>query len=83
MPAVPQYGDVTDFVPRFRQMAAEAGRDPASLPVTVWGVSEDAGRLSRCRELGIARVVVSLPSAAADEILPMLDRWAGLIDGVR
>ena len=79
----PQYGDVTDFVPRFRQMAAEAGRDPASLPVTVWGVSEDAGRLSRCRELGIARVVVSLPSAAADEILPMLDRWAGLIDGVR
>ena len=79
----PQYGDVTDFVPRFRQMAAEAGRDPASLPVTVWGVSEDAGQLSRCRELGIARVVVSLPSAAADEILPMLDRWAGLIDGVR
>jgi probable F420-dependent oxidoreductase len=79
----PQYGDVTDFVPRFRQMAAEAGRDPASLPVTVWGVSEDAGRLSRCRELGVARVVVSLPSAAADEILPMLDRWAGLIDGVR
>ena len=79
----PQYGDVTDFVPRFRQMAAEAGRDPASLPVTVWGVSEDAGQLSRCRELGIARVVVSLPSAASDEILPMLDRWAGLIDGVR
>jgi hypothetical protein len=26
---------------------------------------------------------VSLPSAPADEILPMLDRWAGLIDGVR
>jgi probable F420-dependent oxidoreductase len=79
----PQYGDVTDFVPRFRQMAAEAGRDPASLPVTVWGVSEDAGRLDRCRELGIARVVVSLPSAAADEILPILDRWAGLIERVR
>jgi probable F420-dependent oxidoreductase len=31
----PQYGDVTDFVPRFRQMAAEAGREPGSVPVTV------------------------------------------------
>src|SRR5438270_8785698 len=27
----PQYEDVTDFLPQFRQMAAEAGRDPASV----------------------------------------------------
>jgi len=33
----PQYEDVTDFLPQFRQMAAEAGRDPAEVPVTVWG----------------------------------------------
>ena len=79
----PQYGDVTDFVPRFRQMAAEAGREPAALPVTVWGVSDDAGRLDRCRELGIARIVVSLPSAATDEILPILDHWARLIERFR
>jgi len=76
----PQYGDVTDFVPRFRQMAAEAGRDPAFLPVTVWGVSEDAGRLDHCHELSVRRAVVSLPSAGADEILPILDRWARLIE---
>ena len=24
------------FLPQFREMATEAGRDPASLPVTVW-----------------------------------------------
>jgi hypothetical protein len=75
----PQYGDVTEFLPRFRQMAAEAGRDPGSVPVTVWGLSEDVGRLERCRELGVARVVVSLPSAGSNEILPILDRWAALI----
>jgi alkanesulfonate monooxygenase SsuD/methylene tetrahydromethanopterin reductase-like flavin-dependent oxidoreductase (luciferase family) len=75
----PQYGDVTDFLPRFRQMAAEAGRDPQSVPVTVWGVSEDQGTLSRYRDLGVARVVVSLESAVAGEILPVLDRWAQLI----
>src|SRR6201984_2384648 len=27
----PQYGNVTDFMPRFRQMAAEAGRAPGSV----------------------------------------------------
>jgi len=75
----PQYEDVTDFLPQFRQMAAEAGRDPASVPITVWGVGEDLGRLQRYRDLGVARVVVSLPSEAAEKILPRLDRWAALI----
>ena len=75
----PQYEDVTDFLPHFRQMAAEAGRDPASVPITVWGVGEDLGRLQRYRDLGVARVVVSLPSEAAEKILPRLDRWAALI----
>jgi probable F420-dependent oxidoreductase len=58
----PQYGDVTEFLPRFRQMATEAGRDLAAVPVTVWGVAEDAGRRRRYGDLGVARVVVSLPS---------------------
>jgi probable F420-dependent oxidoreductase len=75
----PQYGDVAEFLPRFRQMAAEAGRDPSSVPVTLFGVSEDLDRLRRYHDLSVARVVVSLPSAGADEILPVLDRWAELI----
>ena len=60
-------------------MAAEAGRDPATVPVTVWGVPEDQDRLRRHRDAGIARVVVSLNSAPANEILRGLDRWAELI----
>src|SRR5947199_1668833 len=36
----PQYEDVTDFLPQFRQMAAEAGRDPATLPITAGAVAE-------------------------------------------
>src|SRR6202047_2299923 len=30
-------GDPAEYMPRFRQMAAEAGRDPDSLPVTIGG----------------------------------------------
>ena len=75
----PQYSDVTDFLPQFRQMAAEAGRSPDAVPVTVFGAPEDPDRLHLYRDREIARAVVSLPSAGADEILPVLDRWAELI----
>ena len=75
----PQYGDVTDFLPHFRQMAAETGRDLAAVPVTVWGAGEDYDRLRRYQDQGIARVVVSLPPEPADQTLPALDRWAELI----
>ncbi len=75
----PQYEDVTDFLPHFRQMAAEAGRDLASVPVTVWGIPPDHDRLRRYEEQGVARGVVQLAAEKADTILPILDRWAGLI----
>ncbi|MCA8927467.1 MAG: LLM class F420-dependent oxidoreductase [Alphaproteobacteria bacterium] len=70
--------DVLDQLPRFRQMAAEAGREPDSLPVSVFGAGEDADMLKRYRDAGIARVVFSLDSAKADAILPVLDRIAAL-----
>jgi alkanesulfonate monooxygenase SsuD/methylene tetrahydromethanopterin reductase-like flavin-dependent oxidoreductase (luciferase family) len=78
----PQYGDVNDFLPRFRQMAAEAGREPEWVPVTVWGAAHDLDLLKRHRDLGIARVVVSVPSAPAGELLAILDRWAELRERV-
>jgi hypothetical protein len=60
-------------------MAAEAGRDPAEVPVTVWGAPVNADRLQRYRDQAVARVVVSLPSEPAAKTLPRLDRWAELI----
>ncbi len=75
----PQYADVRTLLPKFREMAAEASRDPASVPVTIWGGKEDLDLLKRDRDDGVARVVISLDSAKADTILPELDRWATLI----
>jgi probable F420-dependent oxidoreductase len=76
-------GDIEQTLPRFRQMLSEAGRDPQSVPVTLFGATEDAERLVRYRDLGIARVVVMLPSVETDQMLPMLDRWAALIERTR
>jgi probable F420-dependent oxidoreductase len=75
----PQYADDTEFLPQFRRMATDAGRDPATIPVTIFGAPEGLDRIKRYRDQGIARVVVSLPSAKGDAILPVLDRWAELI----
>jgi len=75
----PQYEDVTDFMPQFRAMAAEAGRDLATCPVTVWGVQPDIDRVRRYIDQGIARGVVQLKAEKADTILPLLDTWAGII----
>ncbi len=72
----PEYGDVSDFLPQFRKMATEAGRDPASLPVTMFRVVEELDRLRHYRDIGIARVVITLPSAGANEVMPIIDRWA-------
>ena len=74
-----QYGDVFDYVPKFRAMLTEAGRDAAAFPISLFGSTEDADTLKRYRDLGIVRVVISLPAAKEDVLLPLLDRWTTLI----
>jgi probable F420-dependent oxidoreductase len=73
------YADVGEFLPQFRQMAIEAGRDPASLPVTIFRVEDDLDRIRHYRDIGVTRVVISVPAAKEDEVLPLLDRWTALI----
>jgi probable F420-dependent oxidoreductase len=55
------YADVTEFLPQFQQMARDAGRDPAAIPVTIFGAPENLDRLKRYGDQGIARAVVTLP----------------------
>ncbi len=79
----PNYEDVTAFLPEFRKLAEAAGRDPATLPVTIFSAPEDLATLRRYRDVGVVRAVVSLPSEHADSVLPILDRWAKLIPQIR
>jgi len=70
--------DGIEVLDKFRAMAREAGRDPASLSISTFRVRDDLERLKRYRELGIDRVVFSLPAENDDKIMPILDRWAEL-----
>ncbi|WIM14424.1 LLM class F420-dependent oxidoreductase [Enhydrobacter sp.] len=67
--------DGVGILDRFRDMAKEAGRDPASLPISLFRVPDRIERLRQYRDLGIDRVVFSLPAEKEDKILPILDRW--------
>jgi probable F420-dependent oxidoreductase len=71
--------DPLDALEQFRQMARDAGRDPQSLPITLFNPAEDPDQLARYRDMGVARVVVMLLSEPSDKILPILDRWTPLI----
>ena len=70
--------DGVGVIEQFHAMAREAGRDPASLPITLFRVPPDIERLRLYRRLGIDRVVFSLPAEPAPAIEPILDRWAEL-----
>ena len=59
-----------------RLLAGEAGRDVP--PVTVFAVDHDPSVLEAHLQAGVERCVFNLPTAPADEVLPVLDRLATL-----
>jgi len=70
-------------IPAFRRMAEEAGRDPATLSISVWGRQPNMEEIEGYEALGVERVCTSLESAKEDDILPVLDRWAPLIERLK
>ncbi|HEX3574829.1 MAG TPA: LLM class F420-dependent oxidoreductase [Rhodopila sp.] len=73
-----EHDGVGVVIQKFRDMAVEAGREPASLPITIFRVPDDLAKLRFCQEVGIDRVVFSLPAEKEDTILPILDRWVAV-----
>jgi probable F420-dependent oxidoreductase len=71
--------DGVESIHKFRKMAADAGRDPASLPISIFRTPDSLDRLKLCQDVGIDRVVFSLPAEKEDKIMPILDRWSELM----
>ena len=67
---------LSDRIAELNRMAADAGRD--RIPVTVFGGSPRPEIVRHYAEAGVERCVFWLPPAPADEVLPVLDRHAGL-----
>jgi probable F420-dependent oxidoreductase len=72
-------GDISEVLPKFRDMAQQAGRDPASIEITLFGLGADLDRIKRFAETGITRVVPMFPAEKADKVLPLIDRWTEIM----
>jgi probable F420-dependent oxidoreductase len=71
--------DPAESMTRLRNAADAAGRDMASLSVTVFGTPAKAEVLECYVAAGIDRALFPLPSADRDTILGMLDDYAKLL----
>ena len=82
-----KYGDEFEFIPKFHEMLAAAGRDRTSCPITICLYPEELdafapdqlGALARYEALGVTRVIVGLNPEKSEAVLPVLDRWAAFL----
>ncbi len=65
--------------PSAADAAAEAGRDPDTLRIVPFGSHPTPEKLEHFASIGVTECVFRLPSAPADDVLPILDEQARLI----
>jgi len=79
--------DAKKAIGEFRALVAEAGRDPAAVPITVQTmITPTLDKLREYRDAGVQRVIIGVAVDMwdkPDQIMPMLDRFAGLIPEIR
>ena len=66
-------------MPELRKMAEEAGRDPASIEVSIYYCPPDRDLLARLRDGGIARAIFGVPSESREKVLPILDHYRTVV----
>lgn len=74
---------LSEAIPKLRAACEQAGRDPDEVGVVPFGSLPTPGKLDHFADLGVAEVVVLLPSAGRDETLAALDKATTTIDSWR
>jgi probable F420-dependent oxidoreductase len=66
-------------IPALRERLERAGRDPGSVPVSVFFAPPKKPDLEGLAAAGVARAIFGLPSEPRDAVLPRLDKYAAVI----
>lgn len=74
---------LSEAVPRYRGAVEAAGRDWSSTRVVPFGSVPSSAKLEHFAEVGVTECVFRVPSAGADDVLPVLDAQAELVAAVR
>ncbi|HWW52553.1 MAG TPA: TIGR03619 family F420-dependent LLM class oxidoreductase, partial [Acidimicrobiales bacterium] len=70
---------LTAAIPTLRAATEAAGRDPDALEIIPFGSIPDQGKLDHFETIGVTEVVMRLPAAPRDVVLPILDKQAALV----
>jgi alkanesulfonate monooxygenase SsuD/methylene tetrahydromethanopterin reductase-like flavin-dependent oxidoreductase (luciferase family) len=70
---------IRDALPELRRAFEARGRDPATLHVVPMGVLPDEAKLEYYASIGVTEVVLRLPSAPRDAVMPVLDTYARFV----
>jgi hypothetical protein len=71
--------NVGEKIAALHQRAEAAGRDPKTISITIFGANPDPSALDELKEAGVERAVFMLPPAERDTVLPLLDKYAALM----
>jgi probable F420-dependent oxidoreductase len=72
--------NLTEKVVELRRRAEAAGRDPKSISVSVFGAKPDRSAIDELGSAGVDRVIFMVPAADRETVLPLIDKYAALID---
>jgi hypothetical protein len=75
--------DILDRLGLLRSMAEEAGRDPASIEIGVFGCPPKPEVIESYAAAGARRGVFGVPPASADVVLPVLDGYAPILEQLK
>ena len=70
---------LAESITRFKEVAAEAGRDPEAMEIVPFGSIPTGPKLDHFEKIGVTECVFRLPSAGRDEVLRILDEQTALI----
>jgi probable F420-dependent oxidoreductase len=70
---------LVEKIATLRQRAEQAGRDPKSIGVSVFGAQPDRQTIDQLEGAGVERIIFMLPAYDRDAALPLLDKHAALI----
>jgi probable F420-dependent oxidoreductase len=75
--------DLPERLAQLARRCADLGRDRAAIDVSVLALPDSAKALAGFAELGVDRIVVTLPTAGRDEALRTLDAYRDLVEWAR
>jgi len=80
MPIGVRSPNIPEKIAELRRRAEAAGRDPNKLSVTIFGVRPHRAAIDELAGAGVDRVIFMLPAGDRESVLPMIDKYAAVID---